>query len=123
MNRLNAKSLFESNVANSTERESAKIWINLGIMIDGNYITLPLGLPLDTMRENKISNNDSDFNKRMALGNTLRAKLLEKAESIKPGETVELEGFTIQLRKVNESSSVEVDSEAEKQMDEILGLA
>lgn len=88
-------------------REKAVLWLNLGyssgvIDDDGKekFVSLPLGIPLDTQEHLPTSSKNADFAKFQAARNNLLDQLMEAAKSLAPGESrvVKLE---VQLRRVS----------------------
>lgn len=93
----------------TAEKEKAKVWLNVGTMIDGVFIKLPMGIPLDTMKPNRLVRITSDstpdaqaFADAQLLGNQLQQHLLNLAKSLKPGEKSVEMNFTVQVQVVND---------------------
>lgn len=89
----------------------AEYWINIGYQVEpnaeGNYgfVSLPMGIPLDTMNEAVERVNNDELRQFRAAQNDLHRQLLEMASKLKPGEDAIFEcdnGLAIQVRRRNE---------------------
>jgi len=89
------------------ERQKAEFWINIGVVLydgDGNegLVTLPFGLPLDTMIEAVIPRSgNEDFAITQRQRNELRAQLLDYGKTFAPGEARIVPNLVAELRRVN----------------------
>lgn len=100
----------------TVERAKAQLWLNPGIRQKGNFIGLPMGIPLDTMEPNKITGT-SEFQQYLALGNALLTRLLDRSKDLNPGETLVIGGeadgdICFQIRRIKDeipSSSITTD--------------
>lgn len=123
---------FISNVEGTnettTERKTPQIYINIGFYSnqlkdnEGNplFISLPYGLPLDTMSDIKVGNGKSSFTELCRMKNSFKKELLKKLESVPEGTAIELP-FTIQVFKAaknNEQPEVN-SSEIDEMMNKI----
>ncbi|KNC30488.1 hypothetical protein FF38_10509 [Lucilia cuprina] len=91
------------------EKEKAKVWLNVGTVIDGVFVKLPMGIPLDTMKPNRPVRVTADstpdaqaFADAQMLGNQLQQHLLNIAKSLKPGEKSQEMQFVVQVQVVND---------------------
>ena len=98
----------KKNITANDERVSAKVWLNIGFVSefkdeDGKnvFISLPKGIPLDTMADIKVGNKDSDYNNILQTKNDLKAMLLKAAESMQPGER-QVINLQVEIYKVAE---------------------
>lgn len=114
---MSARIVLNPTVASSakTERVKAQLWLNIGITVNGKFVGLPVGIPLDTMEPSKVTGN-SEFQQYLAQGNLLLQRLLERGTALKPGETFEVlgeEGYpAFQIRRIKDeitSSSITTD--------------
>lgn len=97
---------------NTTANESredlpqAEFWLNLGYEHgegeNTKFISLPVGIALDTMKRAAVR-NQSDFSKQMAASNDLLDQVLAEAGKLEPGSSVllpgECAGLRLQLRR------------------------
>lgn len=113
---LNFKELLASKQAAQQpakeELPKAKFWLNLGYESpvaeeDGSkrFVSLPLGLPLDTQEPVKIAGKNKDWQAFQAARNGLLAQLMELAETLQPGEDAVFT-MEVQLRRVSEGDVV-----------------
>ena len=49
--RNNGNRPFAGQTGPSDDKPASKLWMNIGYEINGKFVSLPLGLPIDTMRE------------------------------------------------------------------------
>ena len=123
---------FISNVERTndtvSERKTPQIYINIGFYSnqlkdnDGNplFISLPYGLPLDTMNDIKVGSGKSSFTELCRMKNSFKKELLKKLESVPEGTAIELP-FTIQVfkaAKANEQAEINT-SEIDDMMNKI----
>ena len=90
----------------TVERQKAQLWLNPGIRQKGNFIGLPVGIPLDTMEPSKITGT-SEFQQYLAMGNKLLERLLDRSKDLKPGETLVIGGdndgdVCFQIRRIKD---------------------
>lgn len=90
---------------------TAEYWINIGYVTEpnaeGNYgfVSLPMGIPLDTMNEANERVNNEELREFRGAQNDLHKQLLDAASKLKPGEDTILEaegGLAIQIRRRND---------------------
>lgn len=93
---------------NSEEFVPANYFMNIGIMVgegdDARFVSLPMGLALDTMREAKVSGT-GEFAQFKAAQNDLLKQIIEVGTKLKPGESLMLDGncggLQIEIRRRN----------------------
>lgn len=93
------------------EREQAMLWLNVGYWVEladengeikKEFVSLPMGIPVDTMKTiDKLSSNP-DFANLQSAKNQLLADLIKVGKELKPGQTVDDLPLTLQLRRVAE---------------------
>lgn len=88
------------------DRPAAKLWINLGYATtnskgEDRFVSMPVGLPIDTMEPLKVSGQE-DWAKFRSAQNELLKMVQEAGAKLAPGEHVDL-NLTIQLRHVNDA--------------------
>lgn len=117
LNGNNASSIIgaalNGRATNNTQRPQAEIFLNVGItvqlpneegeMVD-TFLSLPFGLPLDTMNELVIRGNNTQWNEQAAVRNELLKALVKMGESLEAGSGTELPKLQVQLyrRKAQE---------------------
>ena len=91
--------------ANGQPLPESKLWLNLGYTKNDKFISLPLGLAIDTMEPQVARGQNVEFNKQVAAQNGLLKALQDAGFKLEPGETqtVVLE---CQLRRVNEKMEI-----------------
>lgn len=95
-------------VNSSEERESPEFWLNVGTVSDtGEFISLPYGLGLDTMRFSERETGDTTYT--MEVKNSLLMVLRELTEDMPAGsellgEDLEIP-LTVRIRRVGKSTS------------------
>ena len=96
------------------EYTKAAIWLNIGYEVqvattdgtlESRFINLPMGLPLDTMEEVKTNSSNDTFAAMQVAKNDLLKQLLAAAADLAPGAE-RIVNLQVQMRRVNESSSV-----------------
>lgn len=91
--------------ANGQPLPESKLWLNFGYTKNDKFISLPLGLAIDTMEPQVARGQNVEFNKQVAAQNGLLKALQDAGFKLEPGETqtVVLE---CQLRRVNEKMEI-----------------
>ena len=92
-----------------TDRVKAKVWLNLGVTLpmqqeDGSmvdtFISIPVGVPLDTMEPMVARGNNVENNQKVEIGNMFMEHLQQWADSdVAEGESVPLT-VEVQARRV-----------------------
>lgn len=107
----NAAQHLTNNNQNQTERKVSEFWVNVGIPSsvtreDGSTvnITLPFGIPLDSMQYLTIRGQNSDFNNLQKARNSLLDDLRKYAAELQPGEEREI-ALKVWIRRANEPQS------------------
>jgi len=98
------------------DRPKANLWLNIGYSVEVDtaegveqrFVSLPVGIPLDTMEPLPTNSRNADFAAFQAARNNLHEQIMAAAQALQPGEEKIL-NLQIQLRRVNEES-VAVDS-------------
>lgn len=101
---------------NNFQQQEAEVWLNIGYYTkeDGEFISLPYGIALDTMKEANTKSNDQHWRDVAQAKNDLLAQLLALAEQLNEGEAKTLDkGLVIQMyRKKAQDTSVGTTYEA-----------
>lgn len=88
------------------EREPTMFWLNIGFEAeDGTFISLPVGLPLDTMQKRQVRGNNPEWNALVQASNALLDYVLEGAKTLQPGQETLANGLSIQIKRVAEAPS------------------
>lgn len=102
------------NAAANQERPKSQFWLNIGYEAEGAgkdgddaFVSLPVGIPLDTQERLPTNSSNKDFAQMQAARNDLMDQLLEYAKALQPGEDVII-GLRVQLRRVREDQAVSV---------------
>ena len=86
-----------------SEFVKSQFWLNFGCKTPGGFVTLPLGVGLDTMKPGTWSANSSpEFIATVQSRNAFLVKIIDVAKQLQPGESaflLEAEGspFAVQL--------------------------
>lgn len=94
----------------ATDRPKSQFWLNVGYTVpegaeDGSdlFINLPYGLPLDDMEPVKTNGQNQHYVLRQHARNDLYKQIMEAANNLQPGQTVNLQ-LEVQIRRVGEES-------------------
>lgn len=99
------------------EQARAQFWLNLGYTSDvkdeqgvNKFVSLPLGIPLDTQEHVSTSSKNQDFAKFQSARNGLFDQVMAVAAGLKPGESriIKLE---VQLRRVSADTVADIPAE------------
>jgi hypothetical protein len=80
-------------------RKASEFWINVGILVEGKLVQLPLGIPLDGLKSRPIPSGEGEFRQlRLA-----EASLWEQVQGVmgqmEPGQEIHLPKLTAVLRR------------------------
>lgn len=97
---------FGAAVPAKADKPVAQFWLNIGygsgvVGADGveKFVSLPMGIALDTMEPVKTNSSNVEYSAFMAAKNDLMEQILAVAEQLAPGEEKNL-NLEIQLRRV-----------------------
>jgi HAMP domain-containing protein len=96
------------NTTDSTEREQAQVYLNIGFMSknaegEDEFISLPVGVGLDTMKPINVSGSNEEWKQLAQAKNALMEQLQKAAEQMEPGEEHVIADLQIQIRRRNVS--------------------
>ena len=97
------------------DQPKAKVWMNIGYVqpvtvktegsddehIEHRFISIPVGIPLDTMEPKAVVGNSDDFRALTSAQNNLLEMLQKAAEQLAPGQE-EIVNLQIQMRRVKD---------------------
>lgn len=89
-------------------KETAMLWLNVGYTHtdeetgEETFISLPMGIPLDTMRVKPVTGKNEDYRKMTEAKNQLLHQLVEYARSLDDGAEDIVSDLQVQIRRVAE---------------------
>ena len=96
--------------ADGKQRAKAQIWLNVGFTVEvqndageteTRFISLPMGMPLDTMEEVATNSSNTTFAAMQVAKNDLLKQMLGAAGKLESGQDVIVKGVEVQIRRVN----------------------
>ena len=110
-----------TNVANETKTEKkSEYWLNVGVRInhpetgEPMYVNLPLFCPLDGLKPVNLTGTERQ-RQFLATKNTILEAVMQIAQSLKVGETIELsDKFVVQISRADLRSAEVKQAEAAK---------
>lgn len=90
-------------------RKTSEFWLNVGIMAGEEFISLPVGLPLDDMKPARANTNNAEWNQIAQAKNVLLEQLQQIAAHLEPGKEVTL-SLEVQLRRAAKNDEPAQDS-------------
>lgn len=99
----------ETSTSNSrSDQPKAQVWLNIGFIAQGagpngddRFVSLPVGIPLDTQEPVNATSRNADYGQLQAARNDLLAELLKVAGDLEPGQDCIVD-LQIQMRRVSE---------------------
>lgn len=92
------------------ERAKTQFWANVGMNLEGAnedgsdlFISLPLGIPLDDLKPQKVTGNNTKWRNLVEAKNQLLAVILKEAGKLEPGQRISIPGFTVEIARVGEA--------------------
>jgi len=101
-----------SNTNSSSKQDKPKntFWCNVGVMIDGEFIQLPVGIAMDNLKAPPIPNateNNQEFRNLRIKQAKLLEKVREKLNTLTPGERIQSPAFGVEFYRAKEADPVE----------------
>lgn len=93
----------------SKPKEPALWWLNVGLEVNGKFLTLPMGIPLDKLKAKPVPNKTSDFQQLRIGEKQLWEAVHKEMQKLKPGESKRL-NLQVEIRRVNEAELLEEDT-------------
>lgn len=90
-----------------TDRPKSMIWLNIGVDVNGTFVNLPFGLPIDTMNAIEIKGSNQEWNNLSAARNALLEKFKQAGAAIEAGKEETIDGLKITLRHVGDVAQPE----------------
>lgn len=111
---LAAKNNAASNIAArgrtaQSDRPEAKVWMNIGYEVEGKFVNLPLGLPIDTMEGVRVSGQNEDWIMLQTARNELLQAIQEAGDKLEPGQEMVLP-LQVRIRHVNGEMQIDATS-------------
>ncbi len=91
--------------ARTEDLPQAKVWVNIGLEVNGRFVNLPNGLPLDTMQEVLIRGNNKDWNAFQTSRNSLYHELMAAADKLEPGAEMEVP-LKVRVRRIADPAAI-----------------
>lgn len=89
------------------EKVKSQLWINVGYTIQVNgedvFVSVPMGIPVDSVKELPTNTRNSDFNLLNQARNQLLADIAAASEDLESGESHVLE-LEVQLRRIDKEA-------------------
>lgn len=93
--------------SNNKPNNETQVWLNVGVPVetaDGvRFVSLPLGIPLDSLKEVSTNSKNEDFRAFQMARNDLLDQLRKHAATLKPGEECFLP-LSVQMRRIEDNS-------------------
>ncbi len=106
---------------NREDLPKAKLWLNIGYEVNGKFINLPVGIPVDTMEPLPVRGQNEEWVKIQTARNGLLKALIEAGSHLQPGEEKDV-NLTIRLRRTSEEMVVaNADNEFSADLSNLLG--
>ena len=86
------------------DKPKSQLWVNIGYTIQVNgedvFVSIPMGIPVDSVKELPTNTRNQDFNLLNQARNQLLADIAAASEDLEAGESHVLE-LEVQLRRVD----------------------
>lgn len=94
------------------DRPKAQFWLNVGyeseVVLEGEdkprFISLPMGIPLDSMEPAKTNGQNQVWLKQQHARNDLYDQIMTKAQELAPGETIVF-NLQVEVRHIAEDAA------------------
>ena len=107
----------QANTSSKDDRPKAQFWLNIGYPVtvkteageEQRFVSLPTGIPLDTMEALATNSRNAEFAAFQAARNNLHEQFMAVAAKLQPGEEKIIglgdSGLALQIRRVNEEAA------------------
>lgn len=107
------RSNSRTGASDRASQPKAQFWLNVGYYVDEGtdderFVSLPVGIPLDTMERVSTRSSNIDFAQFQAARNDLLEQFQTLCSDLKPGDqhVIRCEGgLSIQIRRVNDEAA------------------
>lgn len=115
------KTLLNQQSNAAAELPKSEYWLNVGYEVHGKndegedetvFISLPMGIALDSMKPVKTNSSNKRFTKIQQARNSLADQIMEFCKTLQPGETGNL-NLKIQVRRISEEQSATASDDNE----------
>lgn len=96
------------------EREPTQFWINVGYEANGKFVSLPLGIPLDSLPEIKVpgpQTKNPEFRQLQQARRMLHEQVKKLMETLEPGDEGLLPKLQVQIRRIEKNENVPMTEE------------
>ena len=107
------KKTSENNANNNgNDKVDPKVWLNVGyesadpVTGEVTFVSLPLGIGLDTMKPRKVSGKNEDYRKLVESKNDLLQQLQDFVADFDFGQEEIIPDLMIQVRRIEEAAPV-----------------
>lgn len=83
---------------NNSDRPKAKLWLNIGYEVNGKFVNLPVGIPLDTMEPVQARGQNADWVQFQTARNELLKALQAAGDQLEPGAEMVIPTLEIRVR-------------------------
>lgn len=83
---------------NNSDRPKAKLWLNIGYEVNGKFVNLPVGIPLDTMEPVQARGQNVDWVQFQTARNELLKALQAAGDQLEPGAEMVIPTLEIRVR-------------------------
>lgn len=121
----NKKGNAAKNTAPTEEREKTEFWINVGRQVGDQFVSLPLGVPLDNLKPVKVPGSGTknpEFRDLQQKRNKLLAQIQSIMAQLEPGEEHILK-LEVQIRRNVERDEpvLDTDDSDDSEFGDLLG--
>lgn len=96
------------------DEPETEFWVNIGLPANGivegedapRFISLPMGLPLDTMKPAKVTGNDETYRQLQTMKNRLWEEVMNAAARLQPGQEMDLP-LQARIRRIKPKTPVQ----------------
>lgn len=92
--------------AGNPDQPKAQVWMNVGYEKNGKFISIPLGLPVDTMEPVDAKGQNEEWLKQQLARNALLKAIQEKGDELEPGQEIKLNMLEIRIRRINDDKEI-----------------
>lgn len=114
---------------NRDDRPQAKIWLNVGFQSvnqetgEPEFISLPMGIALDTMEPKRVGGSNEDYNRLMTAKNQLMEMLQKFADGFESGQEEIIPDLQVQIRRTAETDEANQTTDGNPHLKTLSGLS
>lgn len=105
MSLLKAVTTAQTQTPAKADKPKSEFWLNVGVQVGDQFISLPFGLALDDMKIMDVKGNNQEWIQTVQAKNALLQALQDTAAGLESGSSVVISKLQVQLLRASKPES------------------